>query len=62
MRHPGGRRELRGRQEDGPLCARGVRQPLRSVEVDEVQLPSKDSKASRAVDVDGRRLARRRGE
>ena len=59
MRHPGGRRELRGRQEDGPLCARGVRQPLRSVEVDEVQLPSEDPQASVDVDIC---LARRRGE
>ena len=61
MRHLGGRRELRGWQEDGPLCTRTVDEPLRSVEVDEVQLPSEDSEASRAVDVGGR-LARRRGE
>ena len=58
MRHPGGRRELRVGQEDRALRARGGRQPLRSVEVDEVHLPGEDSQAALV----GGRLARRRGE
>ena len=57
VRNPGvGRRELRGGQENGRLCARAVGEPEGSVEIYDVHLPRRDACA-----VDGR-LARRCGE